>query len=58
MRADGPSGLMKVRSMADLFAGRGLFGSGAIVPENPVTTASPKFRFGNRSRCCALTLSL
>jgi hypothetical protein len=42
-RADGPSGLMKVRSVADLFAPRC---SAAMVPENPVTTASPGIKLG------------
>ena len=41
---------------AGVVAGSGLVGSGAMVPENPVTTASPKFRFGGRSGCCAPAL--
>src|SRR5664279_5814532 len=52
MRAEGPSGLMKVRSTADLFAGRGWLGL-AAVPENPVTMASPRPRPGGRLACCA-----
>jgi hypothetical protein len=46
IRADGPAGLMKVRSVSDLPGGRGWVGSGGIVPENPVTIASPKLRMG------------
>src|ERR1700731_3736265 len=46
MRAEGPSGLMKVRSTADLLAGRGFVVSGTSVPENPVTTALPGARLG------------
>src|SRR3972149_10762193 len=48
-RTDGRSGLMKVKSIADLLRASGLPGTGGNVPENPVTTASPRFRLGDRS---------
>src|SRR5665213_1921227 len=48
-RADAPSGSMKVRSIADLFGGSGFVWSGARAPENPVTTASPRLRLGERA---------
>ncbi|HYI30700.1 MAG TPA: hypothetical protein VD863_22895 [Bradyrhizobium sp.] len=55
-RADGPSGLMKVRSIADFSRERCCAGLGGSVPEKPVMTASPRFKFGGRLACCAVAL--
>ena len=53
-RADGPSGLMKVRSVSDLFEPCRCVAPEVMVPENPVTTASPSFKLSAGLGCCAL----